>query len=63
VIVEIELPADELHINGPMSLAVLSRYHRKIQSNAYISESEAYFRKSVPPSKIIQVTPLNKIQS
>jgi len=63
VIVEIELPADELHINGPMSLALLSRYHRKIQSNAHISESEAYFRKSVPPSKIIRVTPLNKIQS
>lgn len=63
VVVEIELPADELHINGSMSHVVLSRYHRTIRPDAYLSESEACFRKSVPPSKIICVTPLDQFQS
>ena len=63
VVVEIELRADELHINGSMSHAVLSRYHRTIRPDAYLSESEACFRKSVPPSKIIRVTPLDQFQS
>ena len=63
VIVEIELPANELHINGPMSHAVLSRYHRTIRPDIYLSESEACFRQSLPPSKIIRVTTLSQLQS
>ena len=63
VIVEIELPANELHINGPVSHALLSCYHRTIRPDVYLSESEACFWQSVPLSKIIQVTTLNKFQS
>lgn len=58
VVVEVALPGDSLTAYYPMSRAVLSQYHIRVNPNASLVQSEAKLPNSIPPEDIISVTPL-----
>lgn len=58
VVVEVVLPGDSLTAYYPMSRAVLSQYHIRVNPNASLVQSEAKLPKSIPPEDVISVTPL-----
>lgn len=58
VIVEVVLPGDSLTAYYPMSRAVLSQYHLRVNPNASPVHSEAKIQKSIPPEDVLSVTPL-----